>query len=65
MIAGRGTEEAVDVLISAYGAVEDAYLRVTILDSLEPLAGRLGMKITRREGRLLRTTVPVGTAGRR
>lgn len=47
VIAGRGTREAADSLIRAYGRLEDDHLKGAVLDALEPLAGRLGLRVTR------------------
>lgn len=52
VISGRGTREAADSLIRAYGRLEDGHLRGAVLDALEPLAGRLGLRVTR-EGKEL------------
>ncbi|WP_137680563.1 NACHT domain-containing protein [Aurantiacibacter suaedae] len=53
VIAGRGTREAADALIRAYGPLKDGHLKGVVLDALEPLAGRLGLRVTR-EGKELR-----------
>jgi hypothetical protein len=52
MIAAHGTREAFDCLLDAHGRVGDGHLKGVILDQLEPLAGRLGIRVKRSGGRL-------------
>ncbi|QQJ96403.1 NACHT domain-containing protein [Burkholderia ambifaria] len=52
MIAAIGTRDAVDLLISLHGTFEDYHLQDEVVDMLEPLAGRFGLKVEFVDGRL-------------
>lgn len=52
MIAAIGTRDAVDLLTSLYGTTKDSHLADEIVDLLEPLAGRFGLKILLVDGAL-------------
>lgn len=52
MMAAHGTREAFDSLLDAHDRARDGHLRGVILDVLEPLAGRLGIRVRRSGARL-------------
>ena len=52
MIAAIGTRDSVDLLISLYGTLNDYHLADEVVDLLEPLAGRFGLKIVLADGLL-------------
>lgn len=53
VIAKGGGESEAEILLRLYEKVSSAMLKVTILDALEPLAGRLGLRITRSGKKLI------------
>ncbi|HEV2816519.1 MAG TPA: hypothetical protein VGW40_04775 [Allosphingosinicella sp.] len=57
MIAIKGTREAIDSLVGLYPQVADGWLRTSIIDSLEPLASRFGVRITRTDKKLVSATI--------
>lgn len=52
MIAAIGTRDAVDLLILLHGTFKDGHLANEVVDLLEPLAGRFGLKVEFAEGQL-------------
>jgi hypothetical protein len=47
MLAAHGSREAFESLMDSYDSAPDSYLRETILDSIETLSGRLGIRVRR------------------
>ncbi|MDI3566614.1 hypothetical protein [Bradyrhizobium sp. Arg816] len=52
MIAAHGSQPALDMLLSVYESYAYRNLRNLILGVLEPLAGRLGVRIRQVDGEL-------------
>jgi hypothetical protein len=52
MIAARGTREALETLLELHEDKASSLLKDAIMDSLETLAGRLGVRISKVRGRL-------------
>lgn len=57
LIAKGGGEIEAETLIRLYASVQSGMLRSHILGVLEPLAGRLGLRITRSDKKLVATTI--------
>jgi hypothetical protein len=56
IVASQGTREAFDSLLAIYHSASDAHLKDIVLDQIETLAGRLGLRV-RREGSELAAAV--------
>jgi hypothetical protein len=52
LISARGTQSEANTLMRLYEEVNSTMLRLVILGHLEPLAGRLGLRVTRSGNRL-------------
>ncbi len=64
MIAAIGTRDAVDLLVSLHGLFQDSSLAGPVVDLLEPLAGRFGLKVEVVDGHLqVRTLEAVSMVG--